>query len=769
MFVSTASANRMSNNLPPLAQGSTATHPGRKPRLILKHPDVDGSSVSQAGAMAGEDTDSEESDWCEEEEDPDFPTSHQPDPCSPAVRAPRPSPGHAHVGTTTHSSTRVDARTHASHQDGEARDEDDPTGSAASAAASTPTRQSGSSPPDPSLLVSPTSLLERMCIQRFGISYDEVMIKLVTDGVVSDAEARVMRLALTRGEQSEPHTALVDAVLRIEEEGVCKESILAFRKQLRRLVALVAKAPDLVRALARQDVFLARPAGEEGQAEYTSVVSGCGPGMRTGDSQAPGAPLTPHHVVHVPEDPACAHDTTREGVERNDQGRKDAALQGRRDPAQPTTETGGPRRSFTAFWPDAGAPSSPDRVFGVIAECQEMGLPHLSPSGLVVSSSDHGPGRGEAADGEVEEGATPGQPGVTLAVGDTHVGAGLQTGGSTSHHTLSPSRSDLSVASPSLATIKTFVSNRDLHTKPFQRVPVIDQVLVKVAQRIAEVPRAQLLGRTQVVLVGSGAYNPIHKRHLRMFYIARKYLEEHTEFGVLGGLVSPAHATEVRSRCRQRPKEIIPPKHRLAMARAAVGESSWITVDPWEITRRRVMDYLSVLEHVQQLFLMCFPELPIKLIYLCGSDGLVQLSPEDLRDRNLSCLCICRPQETDRVLKRMGSRWKNVAYVVEDAAILSQELESLNSSKVRQMAMKHGNVEAMVGSTVSRYMKKYALGAKMSGKERWTAEDRHFELDKGISHEDRGYVKEPKRPKRPSQIPSQDPSVMKHTHPFELL
>ena len=181
------------------------------------------------------------------------------------------------------------------------------------------------------------------------------------------------------------------------------------------------------------------------------------------------------------------------------------------------------------------------------------------------------------------------------------------------------------------------------------------------------------------------------------------------------------------------PKEIIPPKHRLAMARAAVGDSTvgfvrhtssarslpsflpsfflsflpsflpsvsfslpivllsrffcslfycafhlsipgqWLTVDPWEITRKRVMDYMSVLDHVQTLFEACFPELPVKLIYLCNSDMMMKLSPDDLRERGFGCLCVCRPQETDRLLHHMGSRWKDVAYVVEDAAILSRK------------------------------------------------------------------------------------------------
>jgi len=184
-------------------------------------------------------------------------------------------------------------------------------------------------------------------------------------------------------------------------------------------------------------------------------------------------------------------------------------------------------------------------------------------------------------------------------------------------------------------------------TALFQRVPAIAQVMGKIAARIAELPaeyasspqkqqppsaqpsirekgtstasgaNVQLLPplssngdagnggdvssgatatREQVILVASGAFNPVHKMHLRHLYIARKYLEERTEFEVLGGLISPQHATTVRGRYRQMRSHIIPPKHRLAMARAAVGASTWLTVDPWEITRYNYNSSSSGLE-----------------------------------------------------------------------------------------------------------------------------------------------------------------------------
>lgn len=78
--------------------------------------------------------------------------------------------------------------------------------------------------------------------------------------------------------------------------------------------------------------------------------------------------------------------------------------------------------------------------------------------------------------------------------------------------------SNLQLHSPSKGLISPIYPREQL-------LPVLSQVMHKVAARLKSSPS----GRRQVILVASGAYNPIHKLHLRMLYIARKYLEERTE------------------------------------------------------------------------------------------------------------------------------------------------------------------------------------------------------------------------------------------------
>jgi len=260
-------------------------------------------------------------------------------------------------------------------------------------------------------------------------------------------------------------------------------------------------------------------------------------------------------------------------------------------------------------------------------------------------------------------------------------------------------------------------------------VPVIENVSHHLAQRVAELYTTEN-NRPRVVLVGRGKYSPMHKMHLRHFVIARQHLEERTRFSVLGGLLVPKHATEVRQRCRARPQEIIPPRHRLAMARAAIGGSPWLTVDSWEITRRRMLDYLSTLDHIRQLFEQRFPNLavPVRFVLLVAPDQLLRLNLDELKDAGHECITICRPQEHERLLTQMGTRWRSVAHVVEDNALLSAELESTSSSKLRQalVAGKVDQVYRKVPGSVVEHIRRHRIAEKMSGKERWTKWDKEF-------------------------------------------
>jgi hypothetical protein len=230
--------------------------------------------------------------------------------------------------------------------------------------------------------------------------------------------------------------------------------------------------------------------------------------------------------------------------------------------------------------------------------------------------------------------------------------------------------------------------------------------------------------KKSVVLVTCGAYNPIHLMHIRAFYLTRQFFEKHTDYRVVCGLMSPAHQDCVRTKTRRTPNQIIAAKHRLEMCRCAVKGSSWLDVDRWEITRRRAMDYLSVLQHVRHLLSKRFPGHPFRIVYVCRGNHLVQLSPQAMRDAGFGCVALCRPGQTDALMKQISSQWTGVAHLVEDSAILSRELEGSSSERVREEMVRTVRGEAAqdqvplrqrVGHNVAQYMARQKIAEKMAG------------------------------------------------------
>lgn len=90
-----------------------------------------------------------------------------------------------------------------------------------------------------------------------------------------------------------------------------------------------------------------------------------------------------------------------------------------------------------------------------------------------------------------------------------------------------------------------------------------------------------------------GSFNPITNMHLRMFELARDFLEETGQYKVVKGIISPVgDAYKKRS--------LIEAQHRLKMARLAVELSDWISVDGWESSQREWMETIKVIRHHSQ-------------------------------------------------------------------------------------------------------------------------------------------------------------------------
>ncbi|KAM6918964.1 nicotinamide/nicotinic acid mononucleotide adenylyltransferase 3 [Xenentodon cancila] len=81
--------------------------------------------------------------------------------------------------------------------------------------------------------------------------------------------------------------------------------------------------------------------------------------------------------------------------------------------------------------------------------------------------------------------------------------------------------------------------------------------------------------RIPLILLACGSFNPITNQHMRLFELARDHMHSTGRYQVVGGIVSPVSDGYGK-------QGLVLAEHRLAMAKLALRNSSWVTVDGWE-------------------------------------------------------------------------------------------------------------------------------------------------------------------------------------------
>lgn len=239
----------------------------------------------------------------------------------------------------------------------------------------------------------------------------------------------------------------------------------------------------------------------------------------------------------------------------------------------------------------------------------------------------------------------------------------------------------------------------------------------------------QTQGKQRVLLVSTGAYNPVHLLHVRLFYVAKKWLEKRLGVAVVGGVFSPSHDAFVREKNRRAPQRVIPARYRIAMCEISTINSSWLAVSRWEATRRASLDYPSVLRQLQSEVDTEFPGQDIRIMYLCGASRLLHVNPETLRQ--FECVCITRPGYTEALEKVIESEGLgDFVHVVDDDAVVSVEAAKYvidvrtSSSKILDMLLQGEDVSSMTGPEVERFLLHHRIHTKIQRRSQWTAQDK---------------------------------------------
>ncbi|XP_047726426.1 nicotinamide/nicotinic acid mononucleotide adenylyltransferase 1 isoform X5 [Prionailurus viverrinus] len=96
--------------------------------------------------------------------------------------------------------------------------------------------------------------------------------------------------------------------------------------------------------------------------------------------------------------------------------------------------------------------------------------------------------------------------------------------------------------------------------------------------------------KTEVVLLACGSFNPITNMHLRLFELAKDYMNGTGKYRVIKGVISPVGDAYKK-------KGLISAHHRVIMAELATKNSEWVEVDTWESLQKDWVETLKVLRN----------------------------------------------------------------------------------------------------------------------------------------------------------------------------
>ncbi|XP_052289276.1 nicotinamide/nicotinic acid mononucleotide adenylyltransferase isoform X3 [Citrus sinensis] len=174
-------------------------------------------------------------------------------------------------------------------------------------------------------------------------------------------------------------------------------------------------------------------------------------------------------------------------------------------------------------------------------------------------------------------------------------------------------------------------------------------------------------GKTYVVLVATGSFNPPTFMHLRMFELARDALNSEG-YCVIGGYMSPVNDAYKK-------RGLISAEHRINLCNLACKSSDFIMVDPWEANQSSYQRTLTVLSRVKNFLIEAglISRESLKVMLVCGSDLLESFAipgfwiPEQVRAicRNFGVICI----------RREG---QDVKKIISDNEILNENKGNIN-------------------------------------------------------------------------------------------
>lgn len=127
-------------------------------------------------------------------------------------------------------------------------------------------------------------------------------------------------------------------------------------------------------------------------------------------------------------------------------------------------------------------------------------------------------------------------------------------------------------------------------------------------------------GASEVVLLATGALNPVHLGHVAMLERARAALES-DGLDVVGGFLSPSHDAYVGPKAAAGGEAALPASVRLDLCRLALEGLPWAAAASWESSVRGGWpDYPEVVESLAAALEDRWGSAAPRVVYVCGAD-----------------------------------------------------------------------------------------------------------------------------------------------------
>eukprot|EP01080_Neovahlkampfia_damariscottae_P005639 gene5639-9455_t len=198
-------------------------------------------------------------------------------------------------------------------------------------------------------------------------------------------------------------------------------------------------------------------------------------------------------------------------------------------------------------------------------------------------------------------------------------------------------------------------------------------------------------GKTPVILVLGGSFNPVHTMHIHSFNVVKKHLESLGNEKVVGGFLIPSANSHVQIKLNEDAIEL---KHRNKMIELAIKSSDWIINYPvGEVNSFKAAYFIA--EQLKKKFPTELKDLNYKMI--CGADFAFRCSLYTHSD----VVALGREEYTKELLNCKESFHKDFIFLEHE------EMKDISSTLVRKKLKNNEEIgESILDKDVTKYLKK---------------------------------------------------------------